>query len=161
MLCEVEAASSLPRWDGLSPDGTNLDGTCLDYLGLLEKVGAWCGNLEWYSLAKGLPLNLLVLDYNFGQYIKFPAASDVDPFVVLKFSAGHYEWVNCDSVGLVELWQQATVGSTSGGRGGGFMDFMDLSAAASSSSATRRRQDLRMDLSAAASAPPPSGRPRR
>ena len=146
------------KWDKRDVKDQPTSSTFLEYLNQLEAVGAWCGNLELYSLAKGLPLNLLVLDFDTGNHYKFPAASDSDPFCVLKLASAHYEWVKCDDPTLVHFWQGAALGSCYGGRGGGFMNLSDCA-----SSCTKAACGPRMNLSAAASSdcPNPDGPNRR
>ena len=52
--------------------------------------------------------------------VKFVSQTDSDPFVVLKYTGRHYEWVKCSPEALVDICCHALVGTTAGGRGGGF-----------------------------------------
>jgi len=117
-----EQASHLqPLWDGRDTSDQPCQLAFTDYLSAVETVGAWCGNLEVYALSRGLPANLLVLDFDSETTFKFASQADSDPFVVLKFSGKHYEWIKCSPEALVDIWCHAAVGHTTGGRGGGFM----------------------------------------
>ena len=110
-----------PLWDGRDTNDQPCHLSFSDYLSAVEAVGSWCGNLEVYALSRGLPANLLILDFDSETTIKFASQADSDPFVVLKYSGRHYEWIQCSPEALVDIWCHAAVGTTTGGRGGGFM----------------------------------------
>ncbi|CAE7345760.1 unnamed protein product [Symbiodinium sp. KB8] len=117
-----EQASHLqPLWDGRDTSDKPCQLSFVEYLSAVEAVGSWCGNLEVYALSRGLPANLLVLDFDSEAAFKFASQADSDPFIVLKFSGKHYEWIQCSPEALVDIWCHAAVGNTVGGRGGGFM----------------------------------------
>ena len=117
-----EQASHLqPLWDGRDTSNQPCQQSFAEYLSDVEEVGSWCGNLEVYAMSRGLPANLLVMDFDSETTFKFASQADSDPFIVLKFSSKHYEWIKCSPEALVDIWCHAAVGDTAGGRGGGFM----------------------------------------
>ncbi|CAE7869253.1 RNR1 [Symbiodinium sp. KB8] len=117
-----EQASHLqPLWDGRDTSDQPCQQSFAEYLSDVEAVGSWCVNLEVYAMSRGLPANLLVLDFDSETTFKFASQADSDPFIVLKFSSKHYEWIKCSPEALVDIWCHAAVGNTAGGRGGGFM----------------------------------------
>ena len=118
-----QAAHLQPLWDGRDTQDRPCHLAFSEYLSAVEAVGSWCGNLEVYALSRGLPANLLVMDFDSETMFKFASQADSDPFVVLKFASKHYEWIKCSPEALVDIWCHAAVGSTAGGRGGGFMSF--------------------------------------
>ncbi|CAE7193637.1 unnamed protein product [Symbiodinium sp. CCMP2592] len=102
-------------WDGRDTNDQPCQMPFTEYLSAVEAVGSWCGNLEVYALSRGLPANLLIINYDSETTFKFASQADSDPFVVLKYSGRHDEWVKCSPEALVDIWCHALVGNTTEG----------------------------------------------
>ena len=105
-----------PYWGRCDPDDKSFSGTFEEYIALVKQTGKRAGYLEIFALARGHGLNILVMTA--AAHPRFKATSELDPYVVLKFDASHYEWCKMDSGGIAQLWQNAADAQTKGGRAG-------------------------------------------
>ena len=104
------------HWDGLDPQNQPMTGSFEDYTRAVEKVGTWAGFLELAAFSKAEKRNLLVLDGDCCSAFKFPT-EEHHPYSVLFFHKEHYEFVECDSGAIAELWTRAEHPTLKGRRG--------------------------------------------
>ena len=106
-----------PHWDKLSPDGSEAQGSFLDYCQTIKGAGQWGGWLELFAAGVAQDLNILVLCPE--NVVKFPCRDEQGKFGVFKYEGGHYEVVTMPEATIARLWLAAEAVKPKGGRGGG------------------------------------------